>query len=304
MINFIGKRLRVTIRQVETFVAVARFNSTRAASEVLSRSQSAVSASLAELEGHLGLELFDRLGKHLSLNDYGKRLLPVASDYLESASRLETLFQTEPPWALRIGASYTVGEHVLPHYLGQWRMKWPESHIVMHIANTENIINALLNLEIDIGFIEGAATHPDVRLDHWFDDELVIFCSPEHPLANKKVSLSKLRKTEWILRESGSGTREASNRMLIAALGQIDIAQELGSNEAIKNTVAVTSAMGCLSIRSVNEDFRNGTLAPIHCKMTNMRRPFSIAVHRHRKLPQASQAFIEECQTTKENSMQ
>jgi DNA-binding transcriptional LysR family regulator len=295
MIEKINQRLHITVRQIETFVAIGRCRTTYAASQMLSRSQSAVSASLGELETLLSLKLFDRKGRYLELNDYGRYLMPLAYNFINQASALETAFKgSEFSW-LRLGASYTLGEYVLPQQTALWRRKYPSSHIELKIANSQEIMRAVSAFELDAGFIEGTNTHADLFLQHWFDDELKLFCAPEHPLVGKRVEANKLHGCEWVMRERGSGTREAAERILSASLGHLKIANELGSNEAVKKVVAAGVGIGCLSVLALRDAFQDGSLKPLRARLPVMRRAFSIVLHRNRQPSPAMEAFITQC---------
>lgn len=108
------QRLRVNLRQLEVFLATARGGSTRAAADRIARSQSAASTSLADLEAALGVELFDRVGRRLQLNENGRALLTKAQVLVDQAAELQALFTDEHAAPLRVAASFTIGEYLLP----------------------------------------------------------------------------------------------------------------------------------------------------------------------------------------------
>ncbi|MCY7305959.1 MAG: LysR family transcriptional regulator, partial [Rhodoferax sp.] len=131
MIDKTNQRLRLNLRQLEVFAAIAREGSSRAAAERVSRSQSAASSALAELEGVLGVQLFDRMGRRLVLNENGRALLPGAIALLEQAVDLEALFGAEHAAPLRVAASLTIGEYLLPELLAAWKLAHPKSRVRM-----------------------------------------------------------------------------------------------------------------------------------------------------------------------------
>ena len=200
-------RLRLSLRQLEVFVAIARAGSTRAAAERIARSQSAASSMLADLEQSLGIVVFDRQGRRLVLNENGRSLLPKAQLLLEQAAAIELLFRGELSAPLRVAASFTIGEYLLPEQVAQWTRLNPRSRVRLQIANTRDVIDAVAGFDADVGFIEGPQTHPDLVVRAWRDDELVIVAAPGHALAGRLVSERQLSLATWVLREHGSGTR-------------------------------------------------------------------------------------------------
>lgn len=289
------QRLRLTLRQLEVFVAMASAGSTRAAADRVARSQSAASTALAELEATLGVPLFDRVGRRLQLNENGVALLPHAVATLEKALEAERLFSAAHAAPLRLSSSFTIGEYLLPELMSGWKQQHPHSSIRLDIANTAQVLDAVAGFDADIGFIEGSRTHPDLLVRRWRSDELVVVAAPNHPWAARRPSLRALTQAGWIVRERGSGTREASDRWLIPALGEVTVEMELGSNEAVKRSVASGLGLGCLSRLAVAEALERGTLAELRTPLPRMRRTLAIVVHKGKLLGAAAQDFMGYC---------
>jgi len=288
-------RLRLNLRQLEVFVATARAGSTRAAAERVARSQSAASAALAELEAAVGAPLFDRIGRRLVLNENGRALLPRAAAMIDDATELQHLFSGEHAVPLRVAASFTIGEYLLPERVAQWKAVHPGSHLRMRVSNTDDVIDAVARHEADIGFVEGARTHPDLLMRPWLADELVVFAAATHPLAARRVSVEELRGASWVVREPGSGTREATDRWLLEHLGSVDIAYELGSTEAIKRLVGFGAGIGCVSRYAVAQAFDEGWLVPLRTRLPKALRRLATVVHRGRPLGAGAAAFMKHC---------
>lgn len=288
-------RLRLSLRQLEVFVATARAGSTRAGAERVSRSQSAASAALADLEAALGATLFDRVGRRLLLNENGLALLPKASALLDQATELQGLFDTDHPAPLRVAASFTIGEYLMPERVARWKQAHPMSQVSLRIANTTEVIDAVARFEVDLGFIEGSQTHPELVVRPWFSDELVIIAARDHPLAGRAVGVRQLREAAWVLRERGSGTREATDRWLLEHLGQLHVEFELGSTEAIKRLVASGVGLGCLSRHAVAQALEQGWLAEVRTRLPAARRRLAIVTHRDKQLGTSAQAFLRHC---------
>lgn len=289
------QRLRLTLRQLEVFVATARQGSTRGGAGSVARSQSAASAALADLEAILGEQAFDRLGRRLALNENGRALLPRAAALLEQATELQALFQEAHAAPLRLAASYTLGEYVLPPLIASWMVQNPRSTAKLAIANSSDVLRALLALEADVGFIESPRTHAQLRVRQWTVDELVVIAAPGHPLARRAATKRQLATASWILREPGSGTREASDRWLLPQLGEVEVALELGSNEAVKRAVRAGLGLGCLSRRAVSEAIGQAALAEVRSPLPPCRRHLAAVVHKQRPLGSVAQGFLRHC---------
>lgn len=295
MTRKIDQRIRLTIRQLEVFAAVARGGTTRAAADEVSRSQSAASNALGELESVLGVQLFDRVGKKLVINENGRALLPKAASILEDALETEMLFDSAHAAPLRLASSYTIGEYLLPPLIASWKAARPGSNARLQIVNTHDVFEAVASYRADLGFIEGAHTHPDLMVRRWRTDELAIVAAPGHPLAGQRVGARQLRQAMWVLREQGSGTREAADRWLIRHLPDAAVELELGSNEAVKRAVAAGMGLGCLSRLAVHEAVEQGWLIELATALPAIQRTFSIVLHRAKKLGSAAGGFLDHC---------
>ncbi len=295
MIEKSGQRLRLNLRQLEVFVAIARTGSARAAADRVARSQSAASSALAELESVLAVALFDRIGRRLVLNENGRALLPVAAALLEQAADLEDLLRGEHAAALRIAASLTIGEYLLPPLLARWKQQHPHSRVRMMIGNTSEVIAHVVGNDADVGFIEGSQTHPDLRVLSWRGDDLVIVAAPGHALAGKVAGARQLSCASWILRELGSGTRQAADDWLFGQLGTINVEFELDSTEAIKRLAMAGAGLACLSRHTVAESLDQGVLVEVRTRFPAARRNLAIVVGRHKRLGRATEAFIAHC---------
>ena len=287
--------LRLNLRQLKVFVATARAGSTRAAADHMARSQSAASAALVDLEGSLGVRLFDRVGRRLVLNEHGRTLLPRAESLLDHAAEVEHLFDGEHATPLRMAASLTIGEYLLPALIGRWKISHPSSPVNLMIGNSGEVVEAVTSFEADIGFIEGPQTHPDLVLRPWLMDRMAIIAAPHHPSVGTVVDLKQLRQAAWALREPGSGTREAAERWLVERLGNLNVDLVLGSTEALKGVVASSSLLGCVSVRAIARELAQGTLVEIATRLPAAMRRLTIVVHRERRLGLGTLDFLSMC---------
>jgi DNA-binding transcriptional LysR family regulator len=284
--------LRLSLRELEVFAAVAACESvTRAAAEV-ALSQSAASQALAQLEQALGVPLFDRIGRGLQLNEHGRALLPRARALLDEAAALQDLFG-EAALSLRLGASTTIANYLLPQRLAALRQRWPQCRVSLQVANTRDIVAAVAALQADFGLIEGPCHHPALHSLPWQQDELLVFAAANHPLAGRAVSLAELAGAPWLLREAGSGTREEVERVLLPHLGSLNVEMELGDSEAIKRAVAAGLGVSCLSRRVVAELLDSGALVPLHTALPPLQRTLWCIRHRDKAPGSSMRAFLQ-----------
>ena len=280
--------MRLTLRQLQIFLAIAESGSTTTAATTLSLTQSATSAALNQLESLLGAGLFDRIGRRLMLNDSGRALLPQARHLLDAAADVEQQFAKPGKGAgrLRVGTSTTIGNYLMPGLLAAYQRDADVSQIRVRIANTEEIVTAVANLQLDIGFIEGPCHDDHLTTQQWIKDELVVFASSTHPLCKKRgrIKLDELQKASWLLREPGSGTREAVERALRPHLRRMHSGVSFGDSEAIKRAVAAGLGISCLSRWVVADMLRHQTLKELDTTLPPISRMFHIVRHPQKHL--------------------
>lgn len=293
--------MRITLRQLQIFIAISQTGSTTAAGEAIALSQSAISASIAELEKILNVQLIDRIGKRLMLNDHGRAMLPQAMALVSSATSLENSYSEVAPSILIIGASLTIGNYLLPKILANyWRSQGvvlgeviPPLQVV--VANTADIVGKVANFEVDLGLIEGPCNRTDVSVTPWLEDELVLVVSPNHPLiraSGEIVSPELLAKSNWLLRERGSGTREALEQALLPHIAQLKCSLEFNDHEAIKQSAAQGLGVACLSRTVVMDMLDTGKLVELKTTFGKLMRHFSLIVHHQKQTTLGMQHFI------------
>ena len=296
--------MRITLRQLQIFVAVARTSSTTEAGKSLPLSQSATSAAINDIESLLNTQLFDRVGKRLVLNDNGRLLLPNALALIEGAIDLEQQFSTARTGMvsqLRLGASTTIGNYILPALLaGCRREQFGECEAApsmrVDIANSSKIAEAVANYEIDAGFIEGHCHVPNLEVIPWIQDELLIVASPTHAIARKgKVDFDTLQQVQWLMRESGSGTRETVEYELLRHLSHLNIGMEFGGAEAIKRATSEGLGISCLSRWAVADYLETGQLIILETELPKLTRKFHIILHKQKYLSDNLKHFLNHC---------
>lgn len=286
--------MHITLRQIEVFTEVLKSGSTTQASQVLALSQSAVSAALADLENQLGVKLFDRVGKRLALNEHGRLLYPRAVGLLEQAGEIEQLFK-EDNGAIRLFASSTIGNYLLPGMIAAYRRDFPMLPLELSVGNSQDAINAVADFRVDIGLIEGPCHEPDIVSEAWLEDELVVFAAPDADILQQPITLESLAAAPWILRERGSGTREIVDYLLLSHLPQFQLGMELGNSEAIKHAVRHGMGISCLSRRVISDLLEAGTLVEVAVPLPRLTRTLYHIHHRQKHLSKALNRFLSYC---------
>jgi len=286
--------MHITLRQIEVFTEVLKSGSTTQASQVLALSQSAVSAALADLENQLGVQLFDRVGKRLALNEHGRLLYPRAVGLLEQAGEIEQLFK-EDNGAIRLFASSTIGNYLLPGMITAYRRDFPTLPLELSVGNSQDAINAVADFRVDIGLIEGPCHEPDIVSEAWLEDELVVFAAPDADILQQPITLASLAAAPWILRERGSGTREIVDYLLLSYLPQFQLGMELGNSEAIKHAVRHGMGISCLSRRVISDLLEAGTLVEVAVPLPRLTRTLYRIHHRQKHLSKALNRFLSYC---------
>lgn len=292
--------MRITLKQIEAFIAVAQSENVTRAAENLNITQSATSMALSDFENQLGRKLFDRVGKRLQLNDTGRLLLPKALDAIARVAELETLAGSDHGLVgpLRIAASLTVGNYVMPGLIGSFMKANPGAKVTLDVANTRHVIQEIQQFRVDMGFIEGFCHEPDIEVIPWCRDEMVIFAAASHPLATKQaVTLEELAEADWILREPGSGTRDVFDHAVQSKLPRLKLLLEFSHTEAIQHAVESGIGIGCASRRTLEDALRSGTVVALETPDLDLQRDFFLLIHHQKYRTQGLESFLQHCQT-------
>ncbi|CAB3393453.1 MULTISPECIES: LysR family transcriptional regulator [Kyrpidia] len=278
------------------FATVAKTRNFSRAAEALHMTQPAVSLQIQALEQKFGVKLLERTNRTVRLTRAGEILLDRAEEILESYRELglimDDLVQGEGGH-LAIGASYTFGEYVLPRILAQFCKRYPKVSVAITIENTSQVAEAILRREQDVGIVEGGLHHSDLEVLPLFEDELRVVVPASHRLAGRaEATPEELAGERWILREHGSGTREAADKMF-SATGLVPAALvELGSTQIIKESVEAGLGVSLLSTWTVVKEIRLGTLKTLRLHEFPILRTFSAVLHRTRYHIRAVDHFI------------
>lgn len=298
----------MNIDQIRVFIAVAeRLHVTQAAKQ-LNMTQSAASASISTLEDHYGVRLFHRIGRNITLTEEGRLFLDEGKRLLEHAMRVETVLQDLSNLrcgALTLHASLTIASYTLPRLLHRFRALYPAISLSLKIANTAQVADAVMHGEGHIGFLEGEVDHPLFEKIPAGEDQLVLVVAPMHPWASQgRVAAEHLPQSSWVLREKGSGTRQVFEQTLQRNgldPGQLDVALELPSNEAVRSAVEAGAGAAVMSLLVAESSLRAGTLVQIEFDLPS--RPFVALCRRDRQRTRAEEEFLRMLrQTTHEHA--
>ena len=266
--------------RLKVFYTVAkRLNFTKAAEELFI-TQPAVSKHIQEIENHFRIRLFERNGSKIKLTKAGGVLLHYCNQIFGIYSTLEfelNSFTETHKGILRIGASTTIAQYLLPPILADFHKRYSEIQISLIISNTEQIENALKNNEIDFGIVEGQAKNSSFKYTDFVNDEIVLVTSVKNNFTAEVTNTEELKKIPMVLREPGSGTLEVIAHSLKPhnlKISDLICEMQLGSTESIKSYLTHSSCMAFLSIHSIIKELRNNTLKIIVLENLNIIRSF------------------------------
>ena len=288
--------------RLRTFVMVVKCGSLTQAARELYISQPAVSRQIHLLEEDFHAALLHRHERGIELTLAGQRLyryaVRIQELYAEAMDDVAEL-TGELAGTLRIGATLTIGEYVLPSLMGKFKARSPHLDLLLEVENTQRIGDAVAAGSLDCGLIEGPFTHTLLQSERLAADELVIISSPQHPLAGQAhVSLDALQQEAFILREPGSGTRTVFEEALRRAGGDpaaLTVLMQLGSNHAVKALVTQNLGISILSMRVIQQELAQGVLTVLDVPALDLHRTFTVLLPKGTRTSQLTRAFILFC---------
>lgn len=271
--------------RLKAFQSVANNLSFTKASQELFISQPAITKHIQELETAYQTRLFDRQGSKISLTESGKLLLEHCERILEDYKRLEYemhLLHNEYIGELKLGASTTIAQYVLPAMLGSFIGKFPQVNMSLMNGNSREIEVALQEHRIDLGLVEGIFRLPNLKYTTFLADELVAVIRTNSKLVvGEEITPEELLTLPLVLRERGSGTLDVFERALQRhniKLSSLKVLMYLGSTESIKLFLEHTDCLGIVSVRSIKRELYSGQLRVIEIKEMPMQREFNFAL--------------------------
>ena len=297
---------KITLKQLAVFVSIYQTGSTSRASEALYLSQSAVSSALTELESRLQMPLFERVGRRLTQHPNAHPIYVQAQAILEQSLTLEH-YHKHQAGQIHIGASTTIGNYVLPSLLAKLYDALPDANIDMYIANTEEVVSEVEQLNIDIALVEGVPRPTDMKAieqREWRTDTLMIFAKRDsrwlkgQAIYNEdkhcyQLSAEQLAQLPLLVREAGSGTRQIIDEQLLKYLPNAEVVKAIHQSEAIKQMVSADIGLGCLSQHVIETELATGALVQVTVAGIDLSRTWWLVWHKARHQSPIWQAFID-----------
>lgn len=286
--------LHFTLRQLQVFEKVATcLNHSQAARE-LYLSQPAVSMQIKQLEAHVGLPLFEQMGKKIFLTEAGRELYPYSRHIAQQLAEIEAVFNRlkgleQGKLSLSV---VNTANYFTPQLLADFCQQHPEIQISLQVANRDAVLKQLDENRTDLAIMGQPPEGLDLNAERFMDNLLVVIAAPTHPLAQlEQVKFSQLAQEPFLLREQGSGTRSAMERLFAKHRTQLRIRMEMETNEAIKQAVQAGMGLGFLSLNSIELELETGRLVMLNVEQFPLLRHWFVVHRSQKRLSSAAEAF-------------
>ncbi len=288
-------------RQVRAFCTLARTGSFTQAARELHLTQSGISHSMKALENDIGCRLLDRLGKKVVLTQAGEQLLHHAKKILQEMETARETLGHLGKWGrgrLRIGASTTACQHILPPVLREFKESFPEHTITIEPGDTPELVAALLNQRIDVA-LSLASNEPQLESHPLFTDELHFIVSALHPWAKAgRVERPEIPRQNYILYNKRSITFRLIEEYFRHEQMVLNTVIEAGSMEATKELVKLGIGVSILAPWIARKEIKEGSLVALPLGRRKLQRRWGIMHWRGKRLNLAEETFIGLCEAT------
>ncbi len=272
--------MKLTLRQMQIFLNVVKLGHLTNVAKDMKLSQSAISMSIKELENILGRPVFDRINKKLVLNEVGRAFFNEIDPIYKKLSDIEYEFKnSENRGMIRVGASTTIVDYLMPSIICSYMSAYPNVKITLKEGNTKEITDMIKDGTLDVGFVEGFVTGPNIIKEKIGVDELIVVSS-DKKLFEEESYIDELSQKRWILREEGSGTREVFLNYIKNKVDNLNIFFELGHTESIKSILVNRECLTCISKISVENEIKEEKLYQVNVKNFDCKRDFIMIYHK------------------------
>ena len=288
--------LHFTLRQLQVFEKVARHLNYSRAAEELYLSQPAVSMQIKQLEGHIGLPLFEQMGKKIFLTEAGRELFHYARNIAQQITEMESVFDEmkgvgQGKFTLSV---VNTANYFTPQLLATFCQRHPKINVILQVANRDAVLKQLADNSTDLAIMGQPPDGLDIDAERFMDNPLVVIAAPTHPLAKlKKLKFTDLAEQPFLSREQGSGTRIAMERVFAQHHIQPHISMEMETNEAIKQAVRAGMGLGILSLHSIELELETQRLVVLNVEHFPLMRHWFVAHRSNKRLTSAAHAFKE-----------
>lgn len=285
-----------TLHQLKIFEVVARNLSFTRAAEELHLTQPTVSIQMKQLTDIVGLPLLEQVGKRIFLTEAGRELLAVCHNLFDGLSRFEMIISDMKgvkTGKLRLGV-ITTAKYFVPRLLGPFCDRYPGIEVSLKVTNRERLLQRLIDNEDDLYILGQPPEHMDIWVEPFLDNPLVVLAPHNHALAGKKhISAERIAREPFLMRESGSGTRLATEKFFNERGLPINVRMELGSNEAIKQAVAGGLGVAVLSAHTLALEKSGDELAVLDVEGFPIMRQWHVAYSTGKQLSVVARTFLE-----------
>lgn len=287
--------------RLRTFMAVAEKKSFSEAGKILFVTQPTITSQIKALEEELHTKLFERTTKKVEMTQsaiilykYAREIIHLSDSAKKEILKIEDMVHGD----LSMGCSLTIGEYILPAYLKEFKDMYPLIQMSVEISNSNNIITSIKDQFIDVGLIETPIDDPEIMVEPFLEDELILIASPDYFSDNEiKISIDQMKQIPLIVREKGSGTRAVLEQYLNQAeiaIDDLNVIMELGSTEAIKAAVESGLGVSIISKNAIIKEQQLQLLTAYPIKNISFYRYFYIAFRKDQVLKSTTELFIEE----------
>jgi len=286
--------LNFTLRQLQVFERVASHLNYSRAAEELYLSQPAVSMQIKQLEGSVGLPLFEQMGKKIFLTEAGRELLHYSRNIAQQLAEIEAVFDEMK--GLEKGkltlSVVNTANYFTPRLLAEFCRRHPNINVTLQVANRDAVLKQLSDNSTDLAIMGQPPDGMDISAEPFMKNPLVVIAASDHPLAKlKRIKLARLAQETFLSREPGSGTRNAMERVFAEHRIQPRISMEMETNEAIKQAVQAGMGLGILSLHSIELELETKRLATLNVEHFPLLRHWFVAHRSNKRLSGAASAF-------------
>ena len=288
--------MHVSLRQLRVFEAVARHNSYTRAAEELHLSQPAVSMQVRQLEDEIGLSLFERLGKQVVLTEAGREVFHYSRAIGQSLREMEEVLESlkgVSRGSLRIAVASTVN-YFAPRLMAIFQQRHPGIGLRLDVTNRESLVQMLDSNSVDLVLMGVPPRNVEVEAEAFMDNPLVVIAPPDHPLAGERaIPLARLAEETFVMREEGSGTRQAMERFFSERGQTIRHGMQMTRNEAVKQAVRSGLGLSVVSLHTIELELETRRLVTLDVEGFPDRRQWYLVYRRGKRLSPAAGAFRE-----------